>query len=184
MERSRRSNKRNVYEREANVLKEARELSVDETISLEEKEQLFKELCVQYEDLLDQCKLITKVSDRLQKKINTANEKLEEKNVELQLTIDALTKARVGRKAATFALIIAGLLFLIIEGLIEPSIEDWAVSHNHWGENTVFYTSLGIKLVLALLIKPIEMIVERTMLKRVQRQETDKAKGTNKPSMA
>ena len=50
-------------------------------------------LCNSYEELLDQSKLITKVSDRLQKKINKSNDDLEHKNIELQDTLRFINKS-------------------------------------------------------------------------------------------
>lgn len=161
--------KRNLFVRETNILSSARENAESNTLTPEEKEQKFLELCNNYEDLLDQSKLITKVSDRLQNKINTANSKLEEKNVELQNTIDALTEARVGRRATTYVLIIAVILFILTEAFIEPPIER-KMHAAFLDPDAEFYAALGLKGILALLIKPIEMIVERTMMRRAQRQ--------------
>lgn len=165
--------KRNLFVREAAILSQASDFANSSKLSSEEKAEKFKEFCNSYEDLLDQCKLITKVSDRLQNKINTANSKLEDKNIELQSTIDALTKARVGRKATTYVLIIAVVLFILTEALIEPPVEEWAhatFSVDETVTNMELTIGLILKGMLALLLKPIEMVVERTMMKRAQRE--------------
>ena len=65
----------------------------------------YKELCENYEDLLDQTRLLTKVGDKLQNKLNNINQAINDKNIELQNTIDELTRAKVGRKAATLTLL-------------------------------------------------------------------------------
>lgn len=178
---NRRSQKKNLYAREASLLKETRDLAQDDTISPEDYKKHFQEFCDHYEDLLDQCKLITKVSDRLQNKINTANSKLEEKNVQLQQTINALTEARVGRRAATYVLIIAVVLFLVSEAWLEPPIE--ALMHENFMDkenpyaqtDAEFYASLALKGVLALLLKPIEMIVETTLMRKARKQAQKQA---------
>ncbi len=165
--------KKNLFVREAAILNKAREDATNAGLTPEEKVAKFEEFCTSYEDLLDQCKLITKVSDRLQNKINTANSKLEDKNVELQNTIDALTKARVGRRATTYVLIIAVVLFILTEALIEPPVERWAHDEFSPGDevtNMEMAVGLTLKGLMALLLKPIEMIVERTMMKRAQRE--------------
>lgn len=167
---NRRSQRKNLYEKEATLLTNMRKLSEDTSLSQEQQLNNFKDFCNHYEDLLDQCKLITKVSDRLQNKINTANSKLEEKNVQLQQTIDALTEARVGRRAATYVLIIAVFLFIVSEAWIEPPIENWAEDHKNWDEASVFWTAIALKGVLVLLLKPIEMIVESTLMKSARKQ--------------
>ena len=62
----------------------------------------------QYEELVAQTKVITRVSDRLQKKLDSANlqireqnDEIKDKNFELEQTVDQLAKARVGRKAVS-----------------------------------------------------------------------------------
>lgn len=177
--------KKNLFVREAVILTTASDIANNDKLSAEERAEKFKEFCGSYEDLLDQCKLITKVSDRLQNKINTSNSKLAEKNDELQSTIDALTKAKVGRRATTYVLIIAVVLFLMTEAWLEPWMEDKL--HNaidpesETVSNIEWYTGLGLKGILVLLLKPIEMIVERTLMKRAQR-EAQKAKSSESKS--
>ena len=168
--------KKNLYESEATLLKDMRKLSEETALSGDEYQKNLKDFCDHYEDLLDQCKLITKVSDRLQNKINTANAKLEEKNIQLQQTIDALTEARVGRRAATYVLIIAVVLFVVSEAWLEPPIEDMMhakfmdKANPNAETDAEFYASLGLKGVLALLLKPIEMVVESTLMKKARKQ--------------
>lgn len=122
----------------------------------------------------DDFKIMTAISDRLQKKLNLANEKLKsqsreiqrinrnlgDRNQELEDTINALTKAKAGRKASTYVLIVAVFLFMVSEG-IEEIIEfhSEGVLGLHW--------IILIKLSLALLLKPMENFIEGRILKKM-----------------
>jgi prefoldin subunit 5 len=156
------SKKENLFKSETQILESSEDLLKKESVSLEEYKTSFKELCFNYSDLLDQTRLITKVSDKLQNKLNSAYESLEHKNIELQSTIDELTKARVGRKAQTIILFIGLSLFILEEIVLEPII-DSIVQNNIW-------VSLVIKLVIAFLLKPLESFVESWLLKTTQKK--------------
>lgn len=115
--------------------------------------------------------VVTSISDRLQKKLNQANEKLQQqaeeinvinqnlnhKNKELQDTVDALTKARAGRKAATIVFFIAVGLFIVSEGI------EWAIETFTQNVLEVYWIIL-MKLIIALLLKPIESLLESNIL--------------------
>ncbi|WP_020527528.1 hypothetical protein [Flexithrix dorotheae] len=117
----------------------------------------YSSLTKNYGRLLDEIKLITSVSDRLQNKLNKANEKIILQNQELQETVDLLTRAKISRKAATIVLLIAVILFLLSEGFIEPIIEGYV-------DNVA--VGLLLKAIIALLLKPLEMVVEKILLKK------------------
>jgi hypothetical protein len=117
----------------------------------------YKELCENYEDLLDQTRLLTKVGDKLQNKLNNINQAINDKNIELQNTIDELTRAKVGRKAATLTLLFVIFLFVISEGVIDPII-DSNTNGNTW-------LSMVYKAVIALLLKPLEGFLEKYLMK-------------------
>lgn len=155
------SKKENLFKFEAQVLENSEALLAKEETTFEEYKNAYKELCSNYSELLDQTKLITKVSDKLQNKLNSANEALEVKNIELSNTIDELTKARVGRKAQTIILFIGLTLFILEEIVLEPLI-DSIVRDNIW-------ISLGVKMVIAFLLKPLESFVEGWLLKAAKR---------------
>ena len=108
-----RKKKKNLFENEINILKASKIFLAKENITLEEYRDHLTSLNQDYEDLVDQSKLITKVSDRLQKKINRVNDELGDKNVALQESLDALTKAKVGRKATTIVLVIFIVVFIV-----------------------------------------------------------------------
>jgi len=101
--------------------------------------------------------LVTKVSDKLQNKLTKAHDAINAKNIELQNTIDELTKARAGRTAATVILILGVVLFMLSEVVIDPYID------SHTGGN--IYISIGVKGLIALMLKPIESVLESQLLK-------------------
>jgi len=171
-----------IYEQESQRLKRSKEFIQKGDYEMEDLQLQYKSLIEYYEELFDQVKIITKISDRLQRKLDKTNDKLADtndqlnvRNVELQETIDALTKARIGRRAATLVLAMAITLFLVSEAIIEPRIEDWAMDY-YQEDSMAFYVGLFLKFLIALMIKPLEMIVERTLTKRAQRKAMKPAK--------
>lgn len=180
-ENSRSNKKKNLFAREAKVLTDSKAFLDKENLTLEECINHIKEVNFHYEELVDQSKLITKVSDRLQKKINRVNDQLEGKNAELQETLDDLTKAKVGRKAATIVLIIFMVIFIVVEAFVEPHIDDWADSnfHDDFDDNGILILTVGIKGVLALLLRPLESLVEKILLRRAKK-EAEKNRQTSR----
>lgn len=148
--------KRHVFEKETAILEHIQEFLKNEDQTKEKYREELRQIVNYYEDLLDQGMLITKVSDRLQNKLNNLNAKLQDKNIELQNTIDELTKARVGRRATTIVLLVAVVLFLLSEGLLEPQIEAQI------GDNLLL--GLLLKGMIALLLKPIETLTEKYLM--------------------
>ena len=160
------------------MLHEAKNVLADESADPVKIRKEMSVLVGHYEDLLDQSKLITKVSDRLQKKIIKATTTVEEKNAELQNTIDALTKAKVGRKAATMTLGIAIVLFLLGEGLLEPQIDKWVADSSlaQYRFENVNFIGLALKAMIAILIRPIEKLVEKRMMSQAMKEKALKVK--------
>ena len=158
--------KKQLFQQELGYLKNSKAILDDPDVPQEKVRAGLETLVDNYEELLDQSKLITKVSDRQQKKIIRTTSALEQKNLQLTETIDALTEAKVGRKATTVALGIAITLFLLAEGLIEPQIDGWVLDHDLGAYNfdNINVIGLALKAVLALLIRPIEKIVEKKMM--------------------
>ncbi|MCU0437991.1 MAG: hypothetical protein MUC49_08730 [Raineya sp.] len=159
-----------VYIREVNELHRAKK--IEENLHLHEHElkDEYKRLLENFEEAIGQMRLITNVSDKIQKKLDKANAALDQKNQELdfknkelQVTIDQLTQARAGKIATTIVLILAIILFLIEEVLLEPLIVDF-VSTNQW-------VSIGIKLFLVLSLKPIESVMENVVLNYIYKRK-------------
>jgi predicted nuclease with TOPRIM domain len=160
-----------VFQAEIDFLDEVRALAEDENIPADKVKENYKLLCDKYDRLIGEAKLLTSVSDRLHSKLNEANEKLKKQSDEinkinddlkvnnqlLQDTIDQLVKAKVGRKASSIVLLIAILLFIISEGVLEPEVE------KYFGDNRIGFV---FKLGIAVLLKPIDVLVERYMMRR------------------
>lgn len=160
---SRKKRKHDVFGNEDKILKRAEQITNSE-LDLETITAEYQSLYDEYAQLLGDARLVTSVSDRLQNKINRTNDKLNEanerisaQNEQLRGTIQQLKEAKVGRKATTIVLLLAVVLFLISEAFIEPQIElivdDW-------------YIGLILKGLIALLLKPIENVVEKILIKK------------------
>ncbi len=147
--------KSDIFEKESEFVRELKEFCIQEEKSALHYKEKLEEATAHFEELINQAQLITKVSDRLQHKLNNLNDKLNIKNVELQETIDELTKARASRKATTIVLIVAVVLFLVSEAVLEPYIE----SHT-----SNVYLGFGAKFALMLLLKPIDFFLEKWLL--------------------
>ncbi|MEY3417877.1 MAG: hypothetical protein RL711_265 [Bacteroidota bacterium] len=174
------SHKKQLFEHEITVLEHSRSIIADDTKSREEVIGDYKNLCDHYEEMLDQSKLITKVSDKLQNKLNSANAALADKNLELQETIDELTKAKIGKKAATITFGLAVVLFVLSEGILDPVIETVAkqviISNPKQTafiqySTIILWTSMFGKLIMALLLKPLETFIEDYLLQRALAQQ-------------
>lgn len=165
-----------VFQAEIDFLNEVRVLSEDDKIPAHKVKENYKLLCEKYERLIGEAKLLTSVSDRLHSRLNEANEKLKKQSDEinkinddlkvnnqlLQDTIDQLVKAKVGRKATSIVLLIAIILFIISEGVLEPEVE------RYFGNEKIGFM---FKLGIAVLLKPIDVLVERFMMRRALKQQ-------------
>ncbi len=159
-----------IYQNELDNLEQSKEFLKRNDYSQMELQLEFKKLVEHYEELVDQVKIITKISDRLQKKLNKTNDALEssnnqlaELNNQLNETIDQLTEAKIGRRASTIVLFIAIGLFVISEVLLEPIIDDV------FKDNA--FVGLALKLVVAILIKPGEDFANKYMLKQARKKQ-------------
>ncbi len=161
------------YIKEVNELQRAKQIAEKLDLHEHDLKEEYKRLLFNFEESIGQMRLITKVSDKIQKKLDKANAALDQKNRELdtknqqlQQTIDELTQARAGRTATTIVLFLALLLFLVEEILIEPFIEA------KFGDNQ--WVSIGFKLFIVILLKPIEVLLENLVLsflhKRLKKQ--------------
>ncbi len=122
----------------------------------------------EYEELIAQAKVITRVSDRLQKKLDNANiqikdqnEEIKFKNIELKTTVDQLAQARVGRRASTIMLSVALVLFILEQIFIEPLIEE---------SIDIPYVGLGILGVLFVIVKVLESSLEKYFMNKEKKK--------------
>ncbi|MFY0686830.1 MAG: hypothetical protein JXQ90_06675 [Cyclobacteriaceae bacterium] len=143
-----------------------------------------------YEELVAQAKVITRVSDRLQKKLDKANvqireqnDEIKEKNTELATTVEQLAKARVGRRAATFMLVIALGLFMMEQIWLQPKIDKF-VSET-FSDQYVGYGSLVILLILFFVVKFFEGALESYFMNKEKKKIIEKdSSGELSPSIA
>lgn len=135
-----------------------------------------------YEELVAQAKVITRVSDRLQKKLDNANIQIKEqndeiksKNVQLEDTIEQLAKAKVGKKASTIMLTVALLLFVVEQLVIEPLIQE---------SISVANLDLVVLAILFFLVKFLEGGLEKYFIKQEQKKIMERKEKEELGSMA
>lgn len=174
------------YSRELEVISQYRELSEREEISVPEAREALNNLTQLYERLLDDSKLLTSVGDRLQRKLKSANlmmreqaeeikrvnANIQEKNLELQLTVDELTRAKASRRAS--ALVLLGAIGLFIVSELMEDFADTYLTVN-FGGNAAAIFSWTFKVLLVLLFKPAESFFE----KRILESEKKRAQGNS-----
>jgi len=118
---------RELYHEEVRRLKDFRSKLESHTIYQEQLEEFSDD----YEELVAQAKVITRVSDRLQKKLDGANiqirernTEIKEKNLQLEDTILELARLKISKRASTIMLIVALTLFVLEQLILQPIIED------------------------------------------------------------
>jgi hypothetical protein len=135
----------------------------------------------QYEELISQANMITSVSDRLQKKLDGAilqikeqNEEIQEKNFNLENTVDKLSKARVGRQASATMLFFALLLFIVEQTFLQSIVDEYV--GQFIAGKYVFMGSLFVLCMLFFLVKYLEGSLETYYLnkekKKILKQES------------
>ncbi|WP_250630537.1 hypothetical protein [Rhodoflexus caldus] len=162
---SKQPEKYQVFEKENEILRNAKELLAKPDMLPEHSWVKEYELLAQsYAQLLGEVKLLTSVSDRLQNKLNKANESIARKNDELTQTLDMLTKERVGKRATTIVLMLAALFFIISELVIDPQLQEGA---------KIFGASglIMLKITVAIALKPLEVLLENLLLKTAARKK-------------
>ena len=159
---------RELYHEEVENLNNFKEKLTSHAIYREDLEHF----CGQYEELVAQAKVITRVSDRLQKKLDNANiqireqnEEITDKNIQLGQTISQLVQARVGRRASTIMLTVALLLFILEQYFLQPVIEEMV---------TIPYLDLAILGLLFFIVKFLESGLESYFMNREKRKIVEK----------
>jgi len=151
-----------LFTEEEKVLSGYRRKIEKEDIYLEDAESFANN----YKDLIDQTRVITRISDRLQKKLDHANQKIKSQNQEigrknelLENTIIELTKAKVSKKASTILLTLALVLFISEQYLLEPIIESYII---------IPYLGIVLKGLIAFSLKFFEGGLESYFMKKEQ----------------
>lgn len=86
---------------------------------------------------------------------------IEQKNMDLANTLTALTRAQISKKALFITFLIVIVLVLLSEGLVDPAIETYTGS---------FWLAMLGKLFIALLIKPVDLIMEKILMRQAVRR--------------
>ena len=172
-----------VYLREIEELERAQAFIAQENIENHIFRNEYVKLVDSFDDAVGQMRLITKVSDKVQKKLDRVNSALDSKNAELdvknaelQTTIDELTQARAGKIAATIVLIIAVMLFLLEELFIDNVIKNLLGTTSQWA-------SVITKLVVVLLLKPLEGLLENFIISYLYKKKKEREKEAEKPKI-
>ncbi|MFI5172514.1 MAG: tetratricopeptide repeat protein [Chitinophagales bacterium] len=96
--------------------------------------------------------------------IRAQKKEIEIKNIQLQHTIDELTRTRVSRKAKTITLIIAVFLFIIEDLLIHSAAPLY--------DDRNYFIAMSIRGLIILSLKPIDKLVENYLLNKILREKT------------
>ena len=97
--------------------------------------------------------------------IKRQKEEIQRKNIELQETIDELTRARIGKKARAITLLIAIILFIF-----EDIILHFALSIINT-EN--YFISMAVKMTIIFSLAPINKAIEKYLLKKVIKKKKE-----------
>lgn len=153
---------KDLFTEEERVLSGYRRKIENQDIYLEDAESFASN----YKDLIDQTRVITRISDRLQKKLDMANQKIKSQNHEigqknelLENTIIELTRAKVSKKASTILLTLALILFISEQYLLEPFIESYVI---------IPYLGIVLKGLIAFSLKFFETGIENYFMKKEQ----------------
>jgi hypothetical protein len=170
--------KKTVFEYESQILIRSREILNNESIV--DYKQPYIDLTNSYEALLNDIKLLTSVSDRLQKKHNQTNERLREINEkssqqaeeikaiheslqaknaeitarieELKATKNDLTLAKIRRRATGIIVIVAIILLVLTE-----LFDRFVMEGSSWAS----------KIIIIIMIKPLDNFI----MERLKRRE-------------
>ena len=97
--------------------------------------------------------------------IKIQKEEIERKNIQLQETIDKLTRARIGKKARAITLVIAIALFVLEDFILHFALT--VVNSNN------YFISIVVKMVIIFSLSPINKAVEGYLLKKVLRKKRE-----------
>jgi tetratricopeptide (TPR) repeat protein len=96
--------------------------------------------------------------------IRKQKEEIQKKNIELLETIDELTITKASRKAKAFTLLIA-IVFFIFEDTILHFVFHFMPANNFW-------LSLSIKMVFIFSLKPINGVIEHSLVKKMIKKKS------------
>jgi tetratricopeptide (TPR) repeat protein len=169
--------KQKKYQEAVTILSEA--LAITEKYNaLSKKIKIYKSLAKAYEllgnneDALKYFKLYDAFNNEIRteqehkifrlknKQIESQKLQVQEKNIQLKDTLDELAKVKNSRKSLFFSIGTAIVLVILTEAFFDPVIESYAHS---------VYLSLGVKILIALMLKPMESFYERILFRRAMK---------------
>ena len=130
--------------------------------SLNEKKEDFKEANKYFhlydklktEIHLEQNKNIFHIKNKM---ISDQHQEIEQKHAELKDTLSELARIKVSRKALIFSILTVVVLVILSEMFLEPMIEEYSMNQ---------YISIGAKIAIAFLLKPIDSLYERLLFRK------------------
>lgn len=103
-----------------------------------------------------------KIFNLKNKQIEAQKQAVQEKNTALKTTLDELARVKTSRKSLFFSIVTAIALVILTEAFVDPVIDSYAY-------NT--YISLGVKVIIALMLRPMENFYERILLRRAMKMK-------------
>ena len=96
------------------------------------------------------------------KQIESQKLQVHEKNVQLKSTLDELAKVKNSRKSLFFSIGTAITLVILTEAFFDPLIDSYAYN---------VYLSLGVKVLIALMLKPMESFYDRILFRKAMKMK-------------
>jgi len=134
-------------------------------VSSEELRQEYEVLSQTYGELLGEVKLLTSVSDRLQNRLNRANETVVKRNEELKEAQDLLNKTKIAKKATNIILVAAVMFYLVSEWMVDPLVANLG---SLWGHSLSLFLKFGLAISLPFAKKVLEHFLLQTANQPVQ----------------
>ncbi len=103
----------------------------------------------------EELKALSRKTDSQKKEILDKMQTVEDQNEELSISVHQVIKARISRNSVLFSLITLIVLVLLTEGFVDPIID------HHFIHNEII--SLTLKVLIALLFRPIEGLYEKIL---------------------
>jgi hypothetical protein len=146
-----------LFIRERHILAESRLLANNAHLTSEEIRGALQSMIKNYEDLLDQTTFLTRISDRLEQRLNSLNLSLNQRNTELKQALTELTEAQRSKRTYFIIYLMATGLFVFEEIIVDPVMKNFDAS-------TAIV--MGLKLIVALLLKPAESVLQKMLMRR------------------
>jgi uncharacterized protein YaaW (UPF0174 family) len=161
MNKQKEKERHQIFEREDGVLQESKSLvekAKNGEVEIAELLKEFQSLSDNYGLMLGEAKLLTSVSDRLQTKLNKANEAMQKKNLEMKDYSHFLSQTRIRSQATTITVFIMAFLFVISDQITMPILKD--------GGGMIGFAVFLAKIGIVASLKPLEKLLERLLINK------------------